>query len=281
MVYDIGELPSGGNGNLSILLVNGDGTVQSPVTFSAGVDPSVMALGDFNGDGKLDIEVLDFGNYSGNNGAMYILLGNGDGTFQPPVLLNAGSGPAAIPFAIVAGDFNGDGKLDLAVGSSDFNSSNVSVFLSNGDGTFQPPVFYGVGWIPTSLAAGDLKGNGRIDLAVTAFVLNPGLPQAASSIQVLSGNGDGTFQASQDVSLSYADGIPPGLPGEFSLCSAEGVNLWKGIGICLPLALQVADVDGSGKASLVGIGGVQVPSGGGVFVLPGNGDGTFEGDFGL
>lgn len=283
VVSDLGTLPSGGNGNLTILLGNGDGTFQPPFTLNAGVTPSAMALGDFNGDDKLDIAVLDFGNFSGNNGAMYILLDKGDGTFQPPVLLNAGNGPAAIPVAIVASDFNGDGKLDLAVASSDFNippTSNVSIFLGNGDGTFQPPVFYGGFGIPTSLAAGDLKGNGRIDLAVTAFVLNPGLPQASSSIQVLSGNGDGTFQASQDVSLSYADGIPPGLPGEFSLCSAEGVNLWKGIGICLPLALQVADVDGSGKASLVGIGGVQVPSGGGVFVLPGNGDGTFEGILG-
>ena len=131
VVSDLGALPSGGNGNLTILLGNGDGTFQSPITLSAGVDPSAMALGDFNGDGKLDIAVLDFGNYSGNNGAMYILLGKGDGTFQPPVLLNAGSGPAAIPVAIVAGDFNGDGKLDLAVGSSDFNSPQPPMSASS------------------------------------------------------------------------------------------------------------------------------------------------------
>jgi len=211
---------------------------------------------------------------------MYILLGKGDGTFQPPELLNAGSSPAAIPVAIVTGDFNGDGKLDLAVASSDFNipaTSNVSLFLGNGDGTFQPPVFYGVFQIPTSLAMGDLTGNGKTDLLVAAFALNPIELQAGSSIQVLSGNGDGTFQVSQDVSLTYADGPAPGLPNELSLCNALGDPLWKGIGICLPLSLQLADVDGSGKASLVGIGGVPVPSGGGVFVLPGNGDGSFEG----
>ena len=283
VVSDLGALPSGGSGNLAVLLGNGDGTFQTPIALSAGVNPSAMAMGDFNGDGKLDIAVIDFGNLSGNNGALYILLGNGDGTFQPPVLLNAGSGPAATPVAIVAGDFNGDGKLDLAVASSDFNipaTSNVSIFLGNGDGTFQPPVFYGVFEIPTSLAAGDLKGNGRIDLAVTAFVLNAIELQAASSIQVLSGNGDGTFQASQDVSLTYAHGPAPGLPNELSLCNALGDPLWKGIGICLPLSLQVADMDGSGKTSLVGIGGVPVPSGGGVFVLPGNGDGSFEGFLG-
>ncbi len=282
VVSDLGTLPSGGDGNLTILLGNGDGTFQPPFTLNAGVTPSAMALGDFNGDGKLDIALLDFGNFSGNNGAMYILLGNGDGTFQPPVLLNAGSGLAAIPVAIVASDFNGDGKLDLAVASSDFNippTSNVGILLGNGDGTFQPPVFYGGFGIPTSLAAGDLKGNGRIDLAVTAFVLNQGLPQAASSIVVLSGNGDGTFQGPQDVSLTYAYGAPE-LSSDFSLCTAEGVSIWNGIGICLPLSLHVADVDGSGKASLVGIGSVPVPSGGGVFVLPGNGDGTFEGILG-
>jgi hypothetical protein len=279
VVSGLGALPSGGNGNLTILLGRGDGTFQSPITLSAGLNPSAMALGDFNGDGKLDIAVLDFGNFFGNNGAMYILLGNGDGTFQPPVLLNAGSGPAAIPVAIVAGDFNGDGKLDLTVVSSDFNipaTSNVGILLGNGDGTFQTPIFYGIPQIPTSLAAGDLKGNGKIDLAVASFVLNPGLPQAGSSIQVLSGNGDGTFQGPQDVSLIYAYGAP-NLTSNFSVCSAEGVSIWKGIGICLPLSLHVADVDGSGKTSLVGIGGVPVPSGGGVFVLPGNGDGSFEG----
>src|SRR6202140_281763 len=277
----LGALPSGGNGNLTILLGNGDGTFQSPITLSAGVDPSAMALGDFNGDGKLDIAVIDFGNFSGNNGATYILLGKGDGTFQPPVLLNAGSGPAAIPVAIVAGDFNGDGKLDLSVASSDFNlfslTSNVSVFLGNGDGTFQSPVFYGLFEIPTSLAAGDLKGNGRIDLAVSAFVVNPFEPQGASSIQALSGNGEGTFQGSREVSPTYADGPGPGLPGELSLCSAQGDPLWKGISICLPLSLQVADFGGSGKTGLAGLGGVPF---GGLFVLPGNGDGTFEGILG-
>ena len=248
VVSDLGALLSGGNGNLAVLLGNGDGTFQSPIALSAGVSPSAMALGDFNGDGKLDIAVLDLGNFSGNNGAMYILLGKGDGTFQPPVLLNAGSGSAAIPVAIVASDFNGDGKFDLAVASSDFNSpatSSFGIFLGNGDGTFQPPAFYGIRNIPTSLAAGDLKGNGRIDLAVTAFVLNPGLPQAASSIQVLAGNGDGTFQGPQDVSLTYAYG--PELSSNFSLCTAEGVSIWNGIGICLPLSLQLADLDGTGK----------------------------------
>jgi len=75
-------------------------------------------------------------------------------------------------------------------------------------------------------------------------------------------------------------GPPPGLPGELSLCSAQGDPLWKGIGNCLPLSLHVADVDGSGKTSPVEIGGVPVVSGGGVFVLPGNGDGSFEGRLG-
>ena len=276
VVSGLGTLLSGGNGNLTILLGKGDGTFQSPITLNAGLNPSAIAQGDFNGDGKLDIAVLDFGTFSGNNGAVDVLLGNGDGTFQPPMLLNPRSVLAAVPVAIVASDFNGDGRLDLAVVSSDFNSpatSAVSVFLGNGDGTFQAPVFYGIPQIPTSLAAGDLTGNGKIDLAVSSFVLNPGLPQAASSIQVLSGNGDGTFQTSQDVSLTYADGAP-NLNSNFSWCSAEGVSIWRGIGICLPVSLQVADFNGSGKGGLVGIGGVPY---GGLFVLPGNGDGTFEG----
>ena len=92
---------------------------------------------------------------------MSVLLGNGDGTFQPQVTYAVGSDPDAI----VAGDFNGDGRTDLAV-ANQATTTTVSVLLGNGDGTFQPQVTYAVGSYPVAIVAGDFNGDGRTDLAV-------------------------------------------------------------------------------------------------------------------
>ena len=96
--------------------------------------PDALVAGDFNGDGRTDLAVAN----SGSNDVS-VLLGNGDGTFQPQVTYAVGSGPDAL----VAGDFNGDGRTDLAVANS--GSNDVSVLLGNGDGTFQTQVTYAVG----------------------------------------------------------------------------------------------------------------------------------------
>src|SRR5579863_4328736 len=118
--------------------------------FTVGSSPFSVATGDFNGDGKLDLVIANFGSYD-----ISVLLGNGDGTFQAAVNYGAGSGPRSIG----VGDFNGDGKLDLAVVNS--NSNNVSVLLGKGDGTFQPAVNYGAGSGSQSVAIGDLNGDGK------------------------------------------------------------------------------------------------------------------------
>jgi hypothetical protein len=89
-----------------------------------------------------------------------VLLGNGDGTFQPATEY-AVNGLANL----VAGDFTGDGKLDLAVAS--YNDNTVSVLVVNGDGTFQPEQTFAVRTNPSSLIAGDFNGDGRLDLAVS------------------------------------------------------------------------------------------------------------------
>jgi FG-GAP-like repeat len=98
--------------------------------------PAPSPIGDFNGDGKLDLAVANRGN------DVSILLGNGDGTFESAVNYVADQGTTSL----AVGDFDGDGTPDLAITNSAGN--DVSVLLGNGDGTVQPPVNYSVGQTP-------------------------------------------------------------------------------------------------------------------------------------
>jgi hypothetical protein len=164
-------------GTVSILLGNGDGTFQTPLKASAGSGPQYIVTGDFNHDDKLDLAVT-----SNGGSTVSILLGNGDGTFQTPIPYAAGPGPARL----ITADLNGDGNLDLAVISR--AAFSVSILLGKSDGTFQPPVAYTVGSSNSllfALAAGDLDGDGKLDLEIS---------DETGSVEVLFGNGDGTFK---------------------------------------------------------------------------------------
>jgi hypothetical protein len=149
-------------------------------------------VGDFNGDGNLDIVVAD-GNYSAP-GAAYLLLGNGDGTFQPP---GQAMGLGDLPGAISAADFNGDGNLDFVAANRDNNF--VSVFLGNGDGTFGARVDYGTGFGPNDIFLGDINGDGKVDI-VTADYTN-------CDVQILLGKGDGTFTTGQQFTTNCDIGV--------------------------------------------------------------------------
>jgi hypothetical protein len=94
---------------ISVLLGNGDGTFQGHTQYPTGPAPNALALGDFNHDGKLDVATAN--NDSNLTGTVSVLLGNGDGTFRPHVDYGTGVGP----YSVAVGDFNKDGKLDLAV----------------------------------------------------------------------------------------------------------------------------------------------------------------------
>jgi YVTN family beta-propeller protein len=141
-----------------ILLGNGDGSFQGQSTFPAGESPHSVITADFNGDGRLDLAVT---NAVSSAGTVSILLGNGDGTFQSPVAYTAG----ADTLGVSAGDFNGDGKLDLAVTND--SASTISVLLGNGDGSFQSQLVFSATSGADGIATGDFNGDGRLDLAVT------------------------------------------------------------------------------------------------------------------
>jgi type II secretory pathway component GspD/PulD (secretin) len=178
--------------NVTLLLGKGDGTFTaapaSPV--ATGKSPSGIVAADFNGDNNLDFAVT---NFDDNTVSIFLSDGSGGFTQAPgsPLLLGGGAqGPVAIALA----DFNNDGKQDLAVVNRTTN--NVSILLGNGDGTFTEatgsPI--PVGNTPVALAAGDLNGDARPDLAV--------VNQAGNSMTILLNNGDATFSAATNSPLS-------------------------------------------------------------------------------
>lgn len=179
------DLAAGGGGSVSVLLGNGDGTFQPyQDATGSGAGPWLVA-GDFNLDGNQDLATFTFTNGGVDAG---VFLGNGDGTFQSSV-------NSSVPNygLIVTGDFNGDGKLDLAVTVE--GDSAVAILLGNGDGSFQTAVEYPTAAAPLNVVVADLSGDGNLDLATTTIGNeNTGM----SVVSVLLGSGDGTFQPHVD-----------------------------------------------------------------------------------
>lgn len=150
--------------------------------FNAPGENIYVVAADFNGDGKLDLAMTEFGSSS-----VRILLGNGDGTFQ-----SFQTYPACRAHGLASGDFNGDGILDLAV--ADAGCGQVSILLGNGDGTFTEGGSFSTGagatFAPYSVAVGDFNSDGKLDLVTANELIN--------KASVLLGNGDGTFQSHVD-----------------------------------------------------------------------------------
>jgi hypothetical protein len=236
-----------------------------------------VAVGDFNHDGKLDVAATAW--YTGQ---VAILLGNGNGTFQPPVYYTIDSNLESVPW-VAAADFRGNGNVDLAV--ADSYGLNVSVLLGNGDGTFQSPVQYSTSpYSPTYVAVGDFNGDRISDLIVAAGYV----------VSVMLGNGDGTFQPPIDTSIFATAGEIPLAVGDFNhdgnldvavvkAYSPElGILLGNGDGTFREGAqyavgefansITVGDFNGDHKLDLA----VTNGTGDQMYILLGNGDGTFQ-----
>ena len=163
----ITNMYSPSSSDLAVLLGNGDGTFQAPVTYGSGAwEPMSIVVADVNGDKKPDLVVANCESSSGlscgqpSEGLVGVLLGNGDGTFQPAVPYDSGGG--LLQSAAIA-DVNGDGKLDLLTANFE---NNVGVLLGNGDGTFQPPLTFTACVYPIWIIGADVNGDGLLDLVV-------------------------------------------------------------------------------------------------------------------
>jgi hypothetical protein len=181
--------------NFVVMLGNGDGTFQALPAYHGSLTYNQIVLGDFNRDGKLDLAAAGSGSYS-------IFLGNGDGTFTiysstPEVCLNG----------VTTADFNGDGILDLALTSGcEFNIGNVAILFGRGDGRFKHQKQYTtLGFDPIQIAIGDFNNDGNLDL----FAADPQF-----NVSVFLGNGDGTFQKAHGVPLGV--GFPYLTVGDFN-----------------------------------------------------------------
>ena len=186
----------GTNGSLTIVLGNGDGTFQSPVSYSSG-DVAGIALGDFNGDGIFDVAVTNR-----QQKKVVLFTGNGDGTFNTPTTVL--STTAALHDVVVA-DFNSDQKDDLlyAVDTAAGGSSLSDLYLATGkgDGTFNTPTLV-ASKVGEFLTTGDTNGDNFPDVISTTITGTP--PNIGNSLFVLIGNGDGTFQTA----VKYLSDIP-------------------------------------------------------------------------
>jgi len=262
--------------SVSLMLNEGNGRFGSRRDIVVGRDPEVLALGDFNNDGWLDVVVSRFSSDREDNGVV-VLLGDGAGGFRE-------TSRWAIPShskGIAVGDFNRDGYLDFAVGMRD----RLTIFLGHGDGTFARAAEILRPMSAVDLHAADLNRDGILDLVWANFGAGRG-----DRVSVALGKGDGTFQPPADYPVGKAplgiavgdlnhDGIPDIATANF--VGNLTVLLGRGDGTFAPGrtfanvesvgTIAIADVDGDGNPDLI----VLNLHAAAVSVLAGNGDGTF------
>jgi hypothetical protein len=252
-------------------------TFKPQATFVVGGNPDSVLVGDFNSDGNLDLVTANgFGN------SVSFLSGSGAGSFSAKIDSSLGAG--VTPISIVAGNFNGDTKLDLATANSD---GTVSVLIGDGAGNFSPstPFAPGAGLLAQAIGTGDFNGDGKIDL-VTAN-------KNSNTVSLLLGNGDGTFTP-QVTTFAVGNNPRSMIVADFNgdgKLDVATANYFDGgtVSVLLnngaggfgsqttfdvgnnPLSIVSGDFNGDGKLDLATANSADNT----VSVLSGNGDGTF------
>jgi FG-GAP-like repeat len=251
----------------------------TPLTLPAGSSPAGVRVADFNADGRPDIVVVNTAGANQNH--VTVLLGEGGWRFSSPVSSATGGLGSA---ALTIGDFNGDGKPDVAVANN--LSNDVSMLLGNGDGTFQAPLIHGVHRGPVALVTADFNRDGYLDLAV--------LNSFTGDITLLLGMGDGSFRSGHQISVGSAptdlkvadfngDGVldlavANGSLGERQVLTllGNGDGTFRTAGTTRvgnePFSLSVGDFNHDGAPDLV----VANLASSNVSVLLGKGDGAFQ-----
>ena len=258
---------------ISVYLGNADGTLGARADYATGLNPTAVAIADFNRDGVPDLAAAL---HLVNSAA--VLLGHGDGTFGVSSQFAVGS----FPIDVAVADFNRDGNPDLAVTNSEDNT--ISILLGNGDGSFQSQRVLSDGGFPEGIVAADVNGDGNPDLVTAAFT--------SHAIHVQIGNGDGTFTSRplqplsqiNPIDLAAADWNGDGRIDVAVVNRGSGsVSVLLGAGdgtfgsqqnystSTNPLGIDAADLDGDGRFDLA----VTGQDAGVVSLFPGVGDGTF------
>jgi Ca2+-binding RTX toxin-like protein len=253
--------------------VTSTNSFETQSTFAAGTSPYSVTVGDFNGDGRADLAIVNLGSNS-----VSVLLGNGSGGFNAQFTFATGTRPKSVTTA----DFNGDGKTDLAVANS--GSDTVSVLLGNGFGGFSTPLSRPTDTTPTSVTTADFNGDGKVDLAVANY--------GSRNVSVLSGNGGGGFRTSNTFATGArsssvitadfdGDGDADLAVANYSLNTVSvffgnsfgGLNgPYISVTGVRPSSLATADFNGDGKADLAVANSVSNT----VSVLLGNSNGGFN-----
>jgi len=275
------DVLAGGEGVGVLLAGRGDGSFSKGQEFVLAYGSQALAVADFNGDGIPDVasaNTFPYNNLPAMTPFFSVMIGAGHGKFQSSRAFDVGAAPGSI----AVGDFNGDGKPDLAVANystqlahSSPNPSNIAVLLGAGAGRLSTPVDYAADK-PTAIAVGDMNGDGKLDIA---FV-------GDETVGTLPGNGDGTFGAAIDTpcpnctggTLVVADFNGDGIPDLATRGDGVSVLLGKGdgtfkpaiaSGTLYPTALSVADFNNDGIPDLLTTDGDEV------YILPGKGNGKF------
>ncbi len=291
-----------GDGLVAVLLGKGKGKFLPAVTYDSGGQggigpaPGGLAVADVNGDGKLDVVVMNCASRNSTgcgdgNGVVGVLLGNGDGTLKPVVTYDSGSAPGGGSLAVA--DVNGDKKPDILVTSGCTNDNcpqaQIGVLLNNGDGTFKKSVNYAAsGWNAAQIAVADLNGDGKPDVVVGGCgTIN--CFDGDGVVTVLLGKGDGTFQAPVgfDSGGERVDGVAiADIDGDGKLDVVVGNTISNSVGVLLgngdgslrlpvvfpsgtntdTYSVAISDVDGDGKPDVMvsNCGGTQYACGGNI-----------------